>query len=124
MLQRLRQPQAVTSLQLINDTNLASAGADGSVAIWDLRKPNAPLKHAVVDGSPVIKLAASPIGDCLAVATQRSLVTLDLLDASCETTPMVTSALQQPYLDVTWNVHTNELYAACGTGAVSVFTLR
>ncbi len=30
VLQRLRQPSAVTSLQLINDTNLASAGADGA----------------------------------------------------------------------------------------------
>ncbi len=39
-------------------------------------------------------------------------------------TPMVPAPLQRPFLDVAWNVHTNELYAAAQSGAISVFTLR
>jgi hypothetical protein len=50
------------------------------VAIWDIRRPNAPLKAQRMDNSPVLKVQASPIGDCLAVASQRGLYTVDLLD--------------------------------------------
>ncbi len=55
------------------------------------------------------------------MSTQRNLHTVDLLDGGASTTPVTTSPLARPYLDIAWNSATVEVYAAGQNGTVSVY---
>ncbi|KXZ49128.1 hypothetical protein GPECTOR_23g57 [Gonium pectorale] len=113
--------QAVTGLQVTNDTTIVTTALDGKVNIWDLRSTAAPRASCSPDGSAVLGVKTSPAGDCVAVFTQKNLVSVDLLDGGASTSPITTSPLPRPYLDITWNAATAEIYAASTTGTVTVY---
>ncbi|GFR44356.1 hypothetical protein Agub_g5577, partial [Astrephomene gubernaculifera] len=114
--------QAVTGLQIANDTTLVTSGLDGKVHIWDLRSASTPRATAAPDGSAVLGAKTSPAGDCVAVFTQRNLATVDLLAGSSAPVTLLSRApLPRPLLDVCWNAATGEVYAAGQGGTVSVY---
>ncbi|GLI67658.1 hypothetical protein VaNZ11_011909 [Volvox africanus] len=113
--------QSVTGLQLPNETTLITCSLDGKVNIWDLRSTNGPRNTATPDGSAVLGVKTSPAGDCVAIHTQRGLLTVDLLDSSASVVPVTTAPLTRPYLDIVWNMSTAEIYAATATGSVTVY---
>ena len=41
------------------------------VVIWDLRRSGMPIKTVSPDGSAVVDIRTSPVGDCLAVSTVK-----------------------------------------------------
>src|SRR5581483_9660653 len=59
---------AVNAVAFLQDDRLATAGADGRIAVW---RPGSPQPDAVFDGhsAPVVGLALSPGGDWLASAS-------------------------------------------------------
>ncbi|KAG2423107.1 hypothetical protein HXX76_002331 [Chlamydomonas incerta] len=113
--------QSVTGLQVANDSTLVSSSLDGKVCIWDLRVTGSPRASAVPDGSQVLCVKMSPAGDCVAAATSRALVTVDLLDGAASVAPVTSAPLAKPFSDVVWNSLTGEIYAASPAGTVSVF---
>eukprot|EP00198_Chlamydomonas_reinhardtii_P003474 XP_001692810.1 predicted protein [Chlamydomonas reinhardtii] len=113
--------QSVTGLQVANDSTLVSSSLDGKVCIWDLRVTGSPRASAVPDGSQVTCVKMSPAGDCVAAATTRALVTVDLLDGAASVAPVTSAPLPKPFSDVVWNSLTGEIYAASPSGTVSVF---
>ena len=112
----------VTGLATVNDATLASCGIDGRVLLWDPRRAGEPRAEVAPDGSPCLRLAPSPFGDCLAVSTNRGLHAVDLVDGALGVAPVAPFPLARPFGDVAWNAATGELYAAKHTGAVVVFT--
>ena len=89
--------------------------------LWDPRRPSSPYVTLVPDASPALRLAPSPFGDCLAVSTNRGLHCIDLVDGAHTTAPVAPFPLSRPFMDISWNAGTSELYAGCATGSVSVF---
>ncbi len=92
--------------------------------LWDLRRPSQPVLSLDPDGSPVLRLAPSPASDCLAVATNSGLHWVDLVDGLGAVSAIAPGPLARPFLDVTWNSRTDELYASAHDGTVSVFVRK
>lgn len=123
--QRVSHGSHVNAVLAVNDQVLASAGQDGKVCLWDLRRGGAPLRVACPDASPALRLALSPLGDSLAVASARGLYCLDLLDSlSCAVSPVGRGPAARPYVDCEWNSRTGEMYACGHDGVITVFTQK
>ncbi|KAL4419287.1 hypothetical protein ABPG77_008337 [Micractinium sp. CCAP 211/92] len=117
----------VTGIHQINDSQLVTTGADGALMVWDVRNPGAgPVKFAVPDRKPIVRMALSPFADSAAVATTAGIYSVDLLDAACNATPIAAS-LQSPVTALLWNAATSEVVAAGGggpPGSLSVYKAR
>jgi hypothetical protein len=92
------------------------------VLLWDPRRPESPYSAVMPDGAPVLRLAPSPYGDCLAVSTNRGLHAVDLVDGALGVAPIAPFPLHRPFSDIAWNAGTGELYASAHNGSVAVFT--
>lgn len=117
----------ITGIHQINDSQLLTTGGDGALMVWDVRNAAAgPLKFAVPDRKPIVRVALSPFADSAAVATTGGIYAVDLLDAACSATPIAPS-LSSPVTALLWNAATSEVVAAGGggpPGSISVYKAR
>ncbi|CAD7699097.1 unnamed protein product [Ostreobium quekettii] len=111
----------VTGIEQVAEHALVTCSMDGNVMIWDLRKPEQPLHSACPDDTPVHKVAASPIGDCVALCTASNLFTMSLVNMSGTLHKMSERPLPGPYRNLAWNRQTLEVYAACADGSITVY---
>lgn len=122
-LRMLRHSQPVTGLCLVSDDRLASSSMDGSVLLWDLRRPGSPLHTATAPGGvAVLRIAPGPWGDILAVASQAGLHCLELFDFGAPMADITPGPLARPFSDIVFNSVTHDLYAGSSNGSVQVFS--
>jgi len=117
----LKCEKHVSALQLVSDTTLITSSMDGKVLLWDMRRPAAPFRTVIPDGSPALQLDVSPAADCMAVATAKGVYSVDLLDGGGTVTPISQTPLARPPLALSWNWSTNEVYVAGHNGAITVY---
>ncbi|KAF5828477.1 WD40-repeat-containing domain protein [Dunaliella salina] len=117
----LKCEKHVSALQLVSDTTLVTSSMDGKVLLWDMRRPAAPFRTVIPDGSPALQLDVSPAADCMAVATAKGVYSIDLLDGGGTVTPISQTPLARPPLALSWNWSTNEVYVAGHNGAITVY---
>lgn len=121
--QMIRHTKNVTGLSLVSDDRLASSSMDGTVLLWDLRSPSSPLYKATAPGAAaVLKIAAGPWGDVLAVSTAKGLHCLELFEFEAPMTNIAAYPLQRPFTEIMFNTKTHDLYAGCSDGAIKVFS--
>lgn len=117
----------ITGIHQINDSQLLTTAGDGRLMVWDVRNPGAgPLKFAVPDGSPIVRMALSPFADAVAVATTGGIYSVDLLEPACSATPIV-KEIKSPVTALTYNAATSEIVTAGGggpPGTICVFKQR
>lgn len=91
------------------------------VLLWDTRNASKPLQTISPDSSPVLRLAPSPLGGCIAVTTNQGVHCVDLLLGEGACSPIAPFPLDRPFSDVSWNGRTDVLYVCGHAGVVSVF---
>ncbi|PRW60909.1 WD40 repeat [Chlorella sorokiniana] len=122
------QQGRITGISQVNDSQLLTTAGDGRLMVWDLRNASAgPVKFAVPDARPIVRMAVSPFADSAAVATTGGLYTVDLLDSACSVHTIAPGAPRTPITALLWNSATSEVVAAGGPGGpgtISVFKAR
>ncbi|EFN58673.1 hypothetical protein CHLNCDRAFT_140264 [Chlorella variabilis] len=118
------QQGRITGICQLNDSQLLTTAGDGRMVVFDVRNASAgPLKFAVPDTKPIVRMAVSPFADSVALATTAGIFTVDLMDAACHVVPLAPT-LRTPATALTWNSSTSEVIVAGGPGAagtISVF---
>jgi hypothetical protein len=93
--------------------------------LWDLRQPAGPLYTQRTPGNAgVLRIAAGPWGDVMAVSTAKGLHCVELFDFDAPMTNIAAFPLQRPFTDLVFNAVTHDLYAGNSTGSISVFSRR
>ncbi|KAK9819406.1 hypothetical protein WJX81_008395 [Elliptochloris bilobata] len=99
---------------MVSETSLVTAGGDGRALLWDTRRSGRPMGSAASpDGSGMVAMAASPLGDSVVMGTTAGgLFAVDLVDAACSVAPLTATPLPGPVAALAWNLRTGEVLAA------------
>lgn len=120
----LKQRRRVVGMHQTDDRTLVAASLDGSVAVWDLRNTVRPRNVVIPDGTRVDHMAASHLGDAVAVSTAKGLFCIDVLDPLCPAVAIAPQGLPCPVTALAWNSATSEVAAGGADGCVRVYRQR
>ncbi len=109
---------------MLDPNTVSTCSVDGAICLWDIRSNGAPVYQVVPDTKPVIRMAASPKREALAITTRKGLYCLELSGpggVNSVLSPLTPLPPAGPCTDMKWNEKTRQIYCAGVDGAITVF---